>query len=63
MDDEAVKNTVERTSEQDELLPWQRAHLEEAQIQSRMGKRGPPPSKRSAYVALRNPSDKPKKRV
>jgi hypothetical protein len=51
MDDEAVKNTVEPTSEQDELLHWKRAHLEEAQIQSR-------PT--TGYV---NPSDVEKARL
>ena len=62
MDDEAVKNTVEPTSEQDGLLHWKRAHLEEAQIQSRMGKRGPPPSKRPACGCV-NPSDVEKARL
>jgi hypothetical protein len=47
---------VEPTSEQDELLRWKRAHREEAQIQSRMGKRGPPPSKRPACGCV-NPND------
>jgi hypothetical protein len=62
MDDEAVKNTVEPTSEQDGLPHWKRAHLEEARIQSRMGKRGPPPSKRPACGCV-NPSDVEKARL
>jgi hypothetical protein len=53
---------VEPTSEQDELLRWKRAHWEEAQIQSRMGKRGPPPSKRPACGCV-NPSDVEKARL
>ena len=53
---------VEPTSEQDELLHWKRAHWEEAQIQSRMGKRGPPPSKRQASGCV-NPSDVEKARL
>ena len=52
---------VEPTSEQDELLRWKRAHWEEAQIQSRMGKRGPP-SKRPASGCV-NPSDVEKARL
>jgi hypothetical protein len=44
------------------LLHWRRAHLEEAQIQSRMGKRGPPPSKRPACGCV-NPSDVEKARL
>ena len=52
---------VEPTSEQDELLRWKRAHWEEAQIQSRMGKRGPP-SKRPACGCV-NPSDVEKARL
>jgi hypothetical protein len=51
MDDQADKNRVEPTSEQDELLHWTRAHLEEAQIQSRP---------RTGYV---NPSDVEKARL
>ena len=62
MDDESVKNTVEPTSEQDGLPHWKRAHLEEARIQSRMGKRGPPPSKRPACGCV-NPSDVEKARL
>ena len=53
---------VEPTSEQDELLRWKRAHWEKAQIQSRMGKRGPPPSKRPACGCV-NPSDGEKARL
>jgi hypothetical protein len=53
---------VEPTSEQDEFLRWKRAHWEEAQIQSRMGKRGPPPSKRPACGCV-NPSDVEKARL
>jgi hypothetical protein len=53
---------VEPTSEQDELLRWKRAHREEAQIQSRMGKRGPPPSKRPACGCV-NPNDVEKARL
>jgi hypothetical protein len=53
---------VEPTSEQDELLRWKRALWEEAQIQSRMGKRGPPPSKRPACGCV-NPSDVEKARL
>jgi hypothetical protein len=53
---------VEPTSEQDELLHWKRAHWEEAQSQSRMGKKGPSPSKRPACGCV-NPSDVEKARL